>query len=122
MQLDGEELYTVLETVFPLDVFEVSFVPQAIRSFVHHFYPAYCNPIVEHAKELRKQERQYAARNNATKQLVVRPVERNRIAVENGGTINPRRGKRKVSQWFSGKADSNEQVVAPTQSTKNQVP
>ena len=35
------DLLGVLKTGFPLDVFSISFVPAALRSFVHHFHPAY---------------------------------------------------------------------------------
>jgi hypothetical protein len=35
------ELYQALEKAFPLDTFTISLVPTAIRSFIHHFYPAY---------------------------------------------------------------------------------
>jgi hypothetical protein len=38
----AKDLLPALETAFPLDTFAISTVPLAVRSFVHHFYPAYC--------------------------------------------------------------------------------
>jgi indole-3-glycerol phosphate synthase len=52
LRISSSELLPALQLVFPLDVFEISFVPQAIRSFVHHFYPAYGFPLVDFAKRL----------------------------------------------------------------------
>jgi Lipase (class 3) len=52
LRISSSELLPALQLVFPLDVFEISFVPQAIRSFVHHFYPAYGFPLVDYAKRL----------------------------------------------------------------------
>jgi hypothetical protein len=37
-------------------VFEISFVPQAIRSFVHHFYPAYWYPLADYVKNMKIQQ------------------------------------------------------------------
>jgi hypothetical protein len=54
LRLSPSELLPALEKVFPLDVFEISFVPQAIRSFVHHFYPAYALPFVSYVKVLER--------------------------------------------------------------------
>jgi hypothetical protein len=52
LKISSRELYPALRTAFPLDEFEISFIPQAIRSFVHHFYPAYGFPLVDYVKEL----------------------------------------------------------------------
>jgi hypothetical protein len=49
------ELYKALETIFPLDVFELSYVTSAIRGFLHHFYPAYDAPLVDYAQKVSKQ-------------------------------------------------------------------
>jgi Lipase (class 3) len=57
VQISSDELYLALATIFPLDVFEVSYIPQAIRSFVHHFYPAYGFPLVDYVKELQRRSR-----------------------------------------------------------------
>lgn len=54
LRISSVELYPALEAVFPLDVFEVSFIPQGIRSFVHHFYPAYGFPIMDYVKEMER--------------------------------------------------------------------
>jgi len=41
LRVSSAELYEALEEAFPLDVFSISLVPTAIRSFIHHFFPAY---------------------------------------------------------------------------------
>ncbi len=41
LRVSSDELYDSLEHAFPLDTFQLSLVPTAIRSFVHHFFPAY---------------------------------------------------------------------------------
>jgi Lipase (class 3) len=64
LRISPSELYRALETVFPLDVFEVSYIPQAIRSFVHHFYPAYGLPIMDYVKELQRQSHDFPERNS----------------------------------------------------------
>jgi len=58
LRVSSKELLPALKETFPLDVFSISFVPQAIRSFVHHFYPAYFTPVVMHAskKQVQKTE------------------------------------------------------------------
>ena len=38
---DSREVLELLDSHFPLDEFRISLVPQAVRSFVHHFHPAY---------------------------------------------------------------------------------
>ena len=53
VRLSSHDLYPALTNVFPLDVFEISNVPQAIRSFVHHFYPAYVASLADFMKRLR---------------------------------------------------------------------
>lgn len=35
------QLMDALEDAFPLDTFAISYVPAAVRSFIHHFHPAY---------------------------------------------------------------------------------
>jgi len=51
VRISAEELLPALNSSFPLDVFGISYVPAAIRSFVHHFYPAYEFPILDYAKK-----------------------------------------------------------------------
>ncbi len=41
VRISPKDLYYALEETFPLDTFSISLVPTAIRSFIHHFYPAY---------------------------------------------------------------------------------
>jgi len=54
VRLSTEELQPALEKIFLLDTFEISYVPQAIRSFVHHFFPAYDDPLVDYARRLQE--------------------------------------------------------------------
>lgn len=49
IQISPQELLPALNEVFLLDTFSISIVPVAIRSFVHHFYPAYLDVFAEHA-------------------------------------------------------------------------
>lgn len=51
-KLKCDQLHDVLTDIFPLDPFAISLLPAAIRSFVHHFYPAYSLPLVSLAAEL----------------------------------------------------------------------
>jgi len=64
LRISCKELYPALEAVFPLDVFEISYIPQAIRSVVHHFYPAYGFPLVDYVKELQRQSQGLPERNS----------------------------------------------------------
>ena len=54
MQISSIEILPALNEVFTLDTFTISYVSVAIRSFVHHFYPAYGPPIAVYAEDSRK--------------------------------------------------------------------
>ncbi|GFH46295.1 hypothetical protein CTEN210_02769 [Chaetoceros tenuissimus] len=55
LKISSGELYDALEETFPLDVFSLSLVSTAIRSFIHHFFPAYAETFEAFAeKEKRK--------------------------------------------------------------------
>merc|ERR1712038_293216 len=41
LRVSPKDFYSALEMAFPLDTFTISLVPTAIRSFIHHFSPAY---------------------------------------------------------------------------------
>ena len=49
VRLNSREVLPALKETFPLDEFSISFVPAALRSFIHHFYPAYTSPFVDYA-------------------------------------------------------------------------
>ena len=51
------QLHALLDETFPLRVFEISYLPQALRGFVHHFYPAYDEPIVDFVKRLERRSK-----------------------------------------------------------------
>lgn len=52
VQLSSKELLPALNEVFLLDTFSISYVSTAIRSFIHHFHPAYGQPIADYAKKV----------------------------------------------------------------------
>jgi len=54
IQISNEEILPALDEVFTLDVFLISYVSVAIRSFVHHFYPAYVGPFIDYAKNVKE--------------------------------------------------------------------
>ena len=55
VRVSSRELLPLLASTFPLDVFQISLIPQAVRSFLHHFYPAYDASIGNYALKLSKQ-------------------------------------------------------------------
>jgi len=62
IRISPKELYGALDYGFPLDVFSISMVPAAIRSFIHHFYPAYGDPFVLYtAKKMMSAEEESAS-------------------------------------------------------------
>lgn len=52
VQISSRELLPALNEVFKVDVFTISYVSVAVRSFVHHFYPAYGSPFVDYAEKV----------------------------------------------------------------------
>jgi hypothetical protein len=93
------ELLPALEKVFPLDVFEISFVPQAIHSFVHHFFPAYSLPFVVYVKNLERGE----AKGLPAKSL---EEEESTLVQVNGGvtpSTNAESSWELAAQWLKGK-------------------
>jgi hypothetical protein len=98
LRLSPGELLPALEKVFPLDVFEISFVPQAIRSFVHHFFPAYGLPFVVYVKNLERE-----AKGLPTKSL---EEEESTLVQVNGGvkpSTDPESSWELAAQWLKGK-------------------
>ena len=51
VQLNSREILPALKETFPLDEFSISFVPSALRSFIHHFYPAYTSPFLDYSND-----------------------------------------------------------------------
>jgi hypothetical protein len=43
----SRDILPLLTRTFPLDVFGISYVSTAVRSFLHHFHPSYSIPFVE---------------------------------------------------------------------------
>lgn len=48
-RVQSKELYPLLQRIFPLDEFSISYISVAVRSFIHHFHPAYGNAMEEYA-------------------------------------------------------------------------
>ena len=74
VRISSDELIPALSTTFPLDVFQISLIPQAVRSFLHHFYPAYDGTIATYATKVerqrkldqkRREEKRRASKNKA---------------------------------------------------------
>jgi len=51
IRISPDELYLALEDAFPMNAFSISFVSTAIRSFIHHFYPAYESALAVYAEK-----------------------------------------------------------------------
>ncbi|KAL9188698.1 hypothetical protein ACHAXT_007076 [Thalassiosira profunda] len=56
VQISSRELLPALDEVFKLDVFRISYVSVAVRSFVHHFYPAYGAPVADCAEKVLEED------------------------------------------------------------------
>jgi len=54
VRIAPEDLLPALDQTFLLDTFQVSLVPQAVRSFLHHFFPAYDEAAVGYSKKLKR--------------------------------------------------------------------
>lgn len=52
IQIRSSELLPALNEIFLLDTFTISYVSVAVRSFVHHFHPAYGPVMVDYTKRL----------------------------------------------------------------------
>lgn len=100
LRISSTELLPGLQQVFPMDVFQISFIPAAIRGFIHHFYPAYGDPFVEHASKFAKPTQEsnttnpafevlsaVATKNDAVQEL---PSRDDRVIVRNGFNKNRR--------------------------------
>lgn len=57
VRISPEDLLPALDLTFPLDTFQVSLVPQAVRSFLHHFFPAYDSSITDYATKIKQQSK-----------------------------------------------------------------
>ncbi|KAL7439655.1 hypothetical protein ACHAXH_004161, partial [Discostella pseudostelligera] len=56
IQISSNEVLPALNDVFTLDTFTISYVSVAVRSFIHHFYPAYGAPVVDYAEKISPEE------------------------------------------------------------------
>lgn len=53
VQISSREILPALDEVFLLTTFSISYVSVAIRSFVHHFHPAYGPVLNDYADKIR---------------------------------------------------------------------
>eukprot|EP00980_Cylindrotheca_fusiformis_P027835 scaffold22560_cov135-Cylindrotheca_fusiformis.AAC.46 len=70
VRISSTELLPALNALFPLDVFQISLVPQAVRSLLHHFYQAYDTPIANYAVKVdrRKKDKEKIDRRKKDKE------------------------------------------------------
>jgi hypothetical protein len=64
LRVSSRELYGALEGAFPLDVFSISLVPTAIRSFIHHFSPAYVDGFDYYVKKEERNSKKSASKKS----------------------------------------------------------
>ena len=101
VQLSPQEQLPVLTEIFPLDRFEISFVAQALRSFSHHFYPAYGAPIVDYVKdrERKKKGRESKQTEKAEESLVIAGIKDEGIDWE------------AATQWLQSRTDGAKGIL-----------
>ncbi|GAX15956.1 hypothetical protein FisN_22Hh194 [Fistulifera solaris] len=103
LRLSPHEVLPALGTLFVLDVFELSLLPQAIRGFVHHFYPAYDNPLIDYARRMsqKPKEPQVSSVSLLEKQKtaeLAEPLSKVKVPPRQDKTS----GWRVATQWFQG--------------------
>lgn len=96
VRISAEELLPALASIFPVDVFRISFVPAAIRSFVHHFYPAYGDPVVDYAD---KKKRRTAEANKLLPDRDISSIAETAEKVEPTATNGKIAPTKSSSQW-----------------------
>ena len=99
VRISPHELQPALEEIFLLDVFEISYVPQAVRGFIHHFFPAYDNTLVDYVKRLER-------RSNGQSEPAPIVLEVDDFAPSTGVKARPRQESPNAwnvaTQWFQG--------------------
>jgi hypothetical protein len=108
VRISSKELLPGLDKNFPLDVFRISFVPAAIRGFVHHFYPAYGFPIVDFSSKKMKQPAVSKQVNDREKEDYRKTLDKvEDTLMELTGTEKPsrekdgRKSEQKAGGWFN---------------------
>ena len=136
LRISGRELYPALVAAFPLDVFEISYVPQAIRGFVHHFYPAYGFPLVEYVRLLEERAEPLLVRDNLASAWSSTEEDTNKeanggndgdlsaaAAVRNGSKAGEQEGEESnlwdslASPWLSSRSRREESNATATTTT-----
>jgi len=106
LRVSPQDLQSILETIFLLDVFELSLLPQAIRGFVHHFYPAYDNTMLDYVKRLEQRYNGQVVGSVADFLLESEDLDTVNNKIEPRGQENAGKetniGWRVATQWFQG--------------------
>ena len=105
LRISSNELLDALSVAFPLDEFQISFVPEAIRSFVHHFYPAYGYPMVDYVKRLEKQQKQLSQREGSEVKEGFPPSDASLPKGVDAAVADPILSWGLASQWLSGNSE-----------------
>lgn len=83
LRISPNEFYRALEEAFPLDVFSISLLPTSIRSFVHHFFPAYSDGMVDYVKNWKKNwKKRSTTKLSSDVENEIMTVQRNQAAFE----------------------------------------
>jgi hypothetical protein len=101
LRISSKQLLPSLEKNFPLDTFRISFVPTAIRAFVHHFYPAYGFPIVDFANKKLKRQAVSKSANDGEKEdyrIVLDKAEDTLFEITGSKTPSKPNGKEKENK------------------------
>lgn len=103
LRLSPHEVLPALGSLFVLDVFELSLLPQAIRGFVHHFFPAYDNPLIDYTRRLAQNSKEQRV---SSLQLKQQQNSLDFIEPKTTVKVPPRQDKtsgwRVATQWFQG--------------------
>ena len=111
VRISSEELLPGLERTYPLDVFSISFVPVALRSFIHHFFPAYVDAFVDYAAQDEKGPKQSSVKQKGKR----KDGKLGTTAAKSTEVANEQTGEESVtyeasSQRRNGEVEENEKV------------
>merc|ERR1712232_1468714 len=95
VRISSMELLPSMGSLFPLDVFNISFVPAAIRSLVHHFYPAYELPIIDFVEKETRKSSKPKKRNTSTPNM-----NNEQGAPDRAETADLKLGSARNFSWF----------------------
>lgn len=111
LRISSKELLPSLDKNFPLDTFRISFVPAAIRGFIHHFYPAYGFPVVDFANKKLKKRTVSKKVNDGEKEdyrIVLDQAEDTLMDITGGGSKKKQSSTRNGEQKKDERNESSE--------------